>query len=575
MQSAFRSLLRGIGRYVLALLLIALMIIAAQSVQNQWKRLDTIRADAADIVHASVELQVHRHSATALSIAAMHSMSGAPLAVIDQRIAALEASLLRHSGRAERPGLMEAARSQGGLAQSLASSATQQINVELQTQELAYLQRVRAYATGALANQAALVRLAQLRRQHHMAYAKFQENERVLEGLGPLDQLRYGRPWSHNARLTSLARSHRQLLVINQQAAGAYRAQLEALSQFKQVRPVAQFVVNPAPLDAVHAHLADRLVHAQSQLNAHWMETGARLLLGSLPMAVAILLGSIAAHLGLKSVFYFVLAPLAARRPPIVVAPEATGRMTVRRSDAAETSARAVPQSRVSQVVTLGRDEHMLVLPDYMQSATLATLKDTKWLLDWSHPATSLLAGMVNLTRLRPTSPGQQVVLSSGRDPMSELALIDLDAGAAMVFHPRALVGVLFPVARPLCITSHWRIASLHAWLTFQWRYLVFHGPVTLAVRGTRGVRAEQAEDGRAVAQWSTLGFSANLHYATVRTDPFFPYFRGQAPLLQDVFSGADGYYVVDETVANAPSGRLNRWGLEGVASALLRIFGI
>lgn len=99
---------------MVALLLIALIIIVVQGVRSQWAHLGNIRADAADLAHASVQLRAHRHSAAALSTEAMHALTGASLAIIDQRIAALETSLQRNSGRAPRTGVMDAVRNQGG-----------------------------------------------------------------------------------------------------------------------------------------------------------------------------------------------------------------------------------------------------------------------------------------------------------------------------------------------------------------------------------------------------------------------------------------------------------------------------
>ena len=49
---------------------------------------------------------------------------------------------------------------------------------------------------------------------------------------------------------------------------------------------------------------------------------------------------------------------------------------------------------------------------------------------------------------------------------------------------------MLKPAGAPANITRHWRLASLHAWLTLQLRYLVFHGPCQLLLKGCRGVRS-------------------------------------------------------------------------------------
>jgi hypothetical protein len=167
------------------------------------------------------------------------------------------------------------------------------------------------------------------------------------------------------------------------------------------------------------------------------------------------------------------------------------------------------------------------------------------------------------------------VVVSSDSDAVSELALVTIPAGAAMVFQPHGMVGVIYPTATPLKITRRWRLFSAHAWLTLQLRYLIFRGPVTLIVKGTRGVRIEPAGQGRIISQFATLGFSSHLHYATVRSETFWPYYQNQTPLLQDKFDGANGYFIYDETPRFGKSGGFFSRGLEGVTDAILKVFGI
>ena len=82
---------------------------------------------------------------------------------------------------------------------------------------------------------------------------------------------------------------------------------------------------------------------------------------------------------------------------------------------------------------------------------------------------------------------------------------------------PRALVGLMHRVGEPVRMARYWRLGSLHAWLTLQLRYLVFRGPVTLIVKGCRGVRVDAVDQGRVISQAATLGFSTSTAYSTSR----------------------------------------------------------
>lgn len=287
----------------------------------------------------------------------------------------------------------------------------------------------------------------------------------------------------------------------------------------------------------------------------------------ALPTALAILAGLILAPLLVKALFYFVLAPLAQRLPPIRILPGRGGPMPPPPSP-----------SSVALAVDVGPGEELLVQPDFIQSSSAGARKRTQWFLNPRLPFSSIAAGLVALTRIRPeAAPPTRVVLSSRGDPLVEVAVLELPAGAAMVLQPHALAGVVKPLDVPVAITRHWRLASLHAWLTLQLRYLAFHGPCRLVLKGCRGVRAEQPEPGRPrlINQSATLGFGAGLDYRNTRCETFLPYLRGQEALLNDVYSGGPGWFVYEEFPAARHRGGMTGRGLEGVADALLKAFGI
>ncbi|WP_070311966.1 hypothetical protein [Janthinobacterium sp. HH107] len=143
------------------------------------------------------------------------------------------------------------------------------------------------------------------------------------------------------------------------------------------------------------------------------------------------------------------------------------------------------------------------------------------------------------------------------------------------MFQPRGPVGLVCDAGQPLAISSHWRLGSLHAWLTLQLRFIVFRGPVTLIVRGCRGVRLERAGQGRSISQSATLGFTTDVLYSTMRSETFLPYLRGQQALLNDRFDGGNGVYLYEETPRHGKQpGKVGSW-FEGFTDAILKVFGI
>jgi hypothetical protein len=181
---------------------------------------------------------------------------------------------------------------------------------------------------------------------------------------------------------------------------------------------------------------------------------------------------------------------------------------------------------------------------------------------------------MFLLTRITP-SASDPVVISATKDPNSEIGIIDLGPDAAFVCEPRCLAGVIQDRAAPVRITRHWRLGSLHGWLTLQLRFLVFHGPGQLIVKGCRGIRVESANPGRLINQAATLGFSANLAYANTRCETFVSYWTGKEDLFNDLFNGEPGVYAYEEIPDAMQKGGISGRGLQGIADAILKVFGV
>lgn len=289
---------------------------------------------------------------------------------------------------------------------------------------------------------------------------------------------------------------------------------------------------------------------------------GARLS-GYLWTAFWVLLGIIVAPFLIRAFLYAVVAPAAERRATIRIDLPDMQVPPVARTEA----------SRISLPVVLGAGEELLIRDGYLQTSSQTARKATCWLLDPRHPLSSLASGLFFLTRI--SGEGEATTVSAVRDPFAELAEIELPAGAACVLHPRALVAVVQPEGAPMRITSHWRLLSLNAWLTLQLRFLAFHGPSRLIVRGTRGVRLEPAAKGRIFGQDQLIGFSADLAYSVARTETFWPYLLGRDSLFKDKVEAGGGLLVIEEAPLSSAKGRGGNKGLEGLLDAGLKVFGL
>ena len=277
--------------------------------------------------------------------------------------------------------------------------------------------------------------------------------------------------------------------------------------------------------------------------------------------AALILLGIVLMPFAIRTLFYYVLAPFVERR------------RVIRLGDARQPTVTVEAPTATSIGIRPSAGEELLVRQGFLQSSARGGAKATQWLLDWHHPISSVAAGLTFLTRIS-AHDGALTTVSAVDDAFAEVAMITLPAGAACVLQPRALVGVIQPTGQPLRIRGKWRLTTLAAWLTMQLRFLVFHGPAKLIVKGGRGVRIESAERGRVFGQDQLVGFSTDLAYSVTRTETFAPYLFGRESLLKDQVAEGGGVLIVEE----APSaGRKHgvRHGLEGLVDAGLKVFGI
>jgi hypothetical protein len=422
---------------------------------------------------------------------------------------------------------------------------------------------------------AALLRLEQEARGKRAEAERLRGQWRRLSALHPIEQ-RF--PWA--SVWADLDRLKNEVERLQQEAVGAEKRHGEIAAAAARSREVYDGVRARAALERAQAGLQEArsrhsgLTQALDQnryqrLQRQWRgflsnKTGFAL------VALLILLGAILSRLAVKLLLYYVVAPFASRRPP------------VRLLGAYESLAfaRPVPPARAGRIsdeslsIRLGEADELLVRPEYLQSSSENSVKRTVWLLNAALPFTSVLSGMYLLTRVR-SSAGDEVVLSPAHDAFDELCMIELPTGAAFVCQPRSLAAVVQPRGQGLHVTRHWRMGTVHAWLTFQLRFLVFDGPCKLILKGRRGVRMEAAGGGRLINQAATLGFDASVPYSTVRTETFVPYWLGKDELFNDRFGGIDGSYVYEERPLDRRGNVLLGRGLEGLSEGVLKVFGI
>ncbi|WP_454775337.1 hypothetical protein [Janthinobacterium tructae] len=564
MRQLLTALLRFLLRHALQFALFIVILLAGRLLLAEWRAYSAGSEAVTALRLAADGADQHGAGLAAAATARINALQHTSQTAIATRLQQVQAHL-RQLRAQQQPSLFTIPLPDTNtLALHAQDEAARRVEIEVLAQEARYLSALQA----AISSEDARHTLARLHAEHVNAYAALQHNlaqRRQLEAQHPVVAHLPGS--EAYAQLSQLEAQGQRWREINLQAYRAWAAQRARTNNAARPAP---FAIDNAALAGALAPVQAAIATSEAQLARNWIARWRAPVLDVAPTAALLVLSAILLPVAIKAFFYFVLAPLASRLPPLSIA---------RELQLAGSSLPLPPQgasriSAVSQALLLQPGQQMLIHPEYLQSSPVSSTKRTQWLLDWRFPFTSLAAGMVVLTRLH-SDMTASVTISASDDPLLEIAVVHLPAGSALIFQPRGLVGLICDANQPLAISSHWRLGSLHAWLTLQLRFIVFRGPVTLIVRGCRGVRLERAGQGRAISQSATLGFSTDVLYSTMRSETFIPYLRGQQALLNDRFDGDNGVYLYEETPRHGKQpGKVGSW-FEGLTDAILKVFGI
>ncbi|MBC2605518.1 hypothetical protein [Pelagicoccus albus] len=231
----------------------------------------------------------------------------------------------------------------------------------------------------------------------------------------------------------------------------------------------------------------------------------------------------------------------------------------------------------VSVRVQLQQENRLWVKESYLQASDESLKRRTRFLLNWSFPATCLAAGLTEMVEFSQEDEGEgSVTVSPQRKAELEVALLEVPEGSQVVVRPSCIAGLVSRGLEQVKISRRWRLFHPQAWLTFQFRYFIFEGPCALIVSGVRGVRFEtldtKVDKGRRSNQIATIGFTPNLAYGVVRAETFWTYFRGFNPLFDDVFRGR-GVFLCQEISEEETTGAARFWG--NFWSSVLKVLGV
>ena len=552
------------------------MLVCGGWVHDEWRQVRSFIDELPLLERAERNVKLYKSTLSSTIVLEAQRLAAMPLGRLDAEIRALDSVILRLEQTQDDLSVVSVFRTGvDALPARLERAALHGIELDLRRQERAYLAASRARLDVVFHREKARRNLENLRLAYLRAFKKQEEAKSKLRRA--LANRRWvDRVYSGSAVNILVRKGEAEVSTLKKQADAAlarFRKQKQLVDQLPQAPAIAQMLIDEQRLIAAAAPLHQRAARAKTLAARSIAWQGYQAVKPVLGTAVWLFVAWLVVPFAIRAVFYFLLAPLAARARPIVIARKQESKaFNVGSPNPIDEGGPLI--SAVSKRVVLAPGDEMMIRPAYCQSQPEHVDVRTKILFDWSYWLPSIAAHLWMLNRLSTHRPAD-IVISSTVNALEEVALLEIPAGASFVLQVRGMIGVVYQRGRRPKIRSHWKLGTLHAWMTLQLRYLSFEGPCTLIVKGCRGVRLENVSAGCTISQDATLGFSANTVYSTVRAKPFLPYVLGKRALLNDKFVGENAYCLYEEIPERGSPIFKNRNPLEALFDAALKAFGI
>ena len=567
-MSAFKSLGSFVRSTAVSVLVVATILFAGNHIRKQFKDIDFQTQKLPDVEKTFQSIQGTRQKGLAQEYESQ--VERLRQASEDQIAEALEQlrrekSILEQRPHASAMSFLELAKAANS--DQLRDAIETDIKLEALKQKEAALAKLLGFAEKAKSYNDLKIEVERLRVKNNAAIQQRDQNKRASERIAREHPSTY-RIWPTPAYY-DIEEVRAQWVVLNNAAWATYKdwkQKNDELESRPKPNAAPRFTIDQSRLEIALSPARTTIAKFRKEGDKEFST-----FVSYLWMALYLVLLAMGTGVLLKAVLFFGLAPLATRFPQIVLVPKSFKREPPEQHGGYATQPF---QGGVSLEMKLNANNELLVKPDYLQRVSAAARTTTQLLLNGRYPIASLASGMYLLTRVHPHAD-DTVVISSTKDALSKIASIELAAGENFVLQPQHLAGIVHPRNAPVHLLSLWRFGSLHAWLTLQFRYLVFQGPVTLVVKGCQGVRIEQAQSGPAISQAATIGFSANLGYSTVRSETFMAYLLGHKSLFNDRFSGDGGFFAYQEIPSTDQRSGVTGRSLQGLMDGLLKAFGI
>lgn len=330
MSRLVETIAGSIMHLVLLVMVVISILLAGKWMRSEWKAYERLATEVPGLVSVQVSLDARIRSLSVEAGELVRDMQSATVSQLEARIAHMDLRIRALSAASNSPPLQDLFTSGTQLHAYLAARLERAAEVEILTQARTYLMRLRDLAIAAGDRRAANSRLEQLRQVHERAYNELKENTGAQARLVAQHWIAVYVPGMNAYRALGALKS--QALQLNRENEVAHRAYLDqraVLDRLPQPASIGAFKIDPERLHAVQRLLQERIGEARVLATRNWFARALGPVMEVLPLALLVVLSVLMVPVLVKTFFFYVLAPLAARRPAVRLDSEAGGTVLV------------------------------------------------------------------------------------------------------------------------------------------------------------------------------------------------------------------------------------------------------
>lgn len=265
--------------------------------------------------------------------------------------------------------------------------------------------------------------------------------------------------------------------------------------------------------------------------------------------------------LTLKTINFFLIAPVARKTDPITITPDSKNKKHLIQYDASQKEFK----------FELGKDHSLIVKPGWFSLNTDGTTK-TRLFWELKNPFASYAMGLINMTEFMPDKNRvREIKIACEADPNRDIIPVQLkDHPGYIVKHGH----VVATCGSDLRMKKVWGLWDWKNWFFGNLRYVFLTGTGTVYIYGYGSVSTNEADNpDYRIKERHLIGYDTRTSFRMIRTETFINYWLNDIPLYDIQFPGK-GSFLQQQSYGQRDD-KIFRSILEDILGAVGKLLGL